>query len=169
MIDDQDGGPAALSEEGRKGKAASDDIDPATAAGEEEEEARLPEAADDGSEVVGEGRLASGRAAIQRAVQHAPFGAGVYRMLGTEGDVLYVGKAKSVRKRLSSYARPTGQPARIERMIAATVNVEFIRAIDPFEDCTGVFKRLHGFEFVWLVTPFPDALETECRGDIQND
>ena len=126
MIDDQDGGPAALSEEGRKGKAASDDIDPATAAVEEEEEARLPEAADDGSEVVGEGRLASGRAAIQRAVQHAPFGAGVYRMLGTEGDVLYVGKAKSVRKRLSSYARPTGQPARIERMIAATVNVEIV-------------------------------------------
>jgi len=126
MIDDQEGGPAALSEEGRKGKAASDDIDPATAAVEEEEEARLPEAADDGSEVVGEGRLASGRAAIQRAVQHAPFGAGVYRMLGTEGDVLYVGKAKSVRKRLSSYARPTGQPARIERMIAATVNVEIV-------------------------------------------
>ena len=59
-------------------------------------------------------------------MQHAPFGAGVYRMLGAEGDVLYVGKAKSVRKRLSSYARPTGQPARIERMIAATVSVEIV-------------------------------------------
>jgi excinuclease ABC subunit C len=126
MIEDQDGGPAALPAQGRNGKAASDDIDPATTAVEEEDEARLPEASDDSVEAVGEGRLASGRAAIQRAVQHAPFGAGVYRMLGGEGDVLYVGKAKSVRKRLSSYARPTGQPARIERMIAATVNVEIV-------------------------------------------
>ena len=125
MTEDQDGGPAALPEQGR-GKAATDDIDPATAAVEEEDEARLPDAADDGVEAVGEGRLASGRAAIQRAVQHAPFGAGVYRMLGAEGDVLYVGKAKSVRKRLSSYARPTGQPVRIERMIAATVTVEIV-------------------------------------------
>jgi excinuclease ABC subunit C len=126
MTEDHDGGPAALPEPGRVGKAASDDIDPATVAVEEEDEARLPEAADDGTEAVVEGRLASGRAAIQRAVQHAPFGAGVYRMLGTEGDVLYVGKAKSVRKRLSSYARPTGQPARIERMIAATITVEIV-------------------------------------------
>jgi excinuclease ABC subunit C len=126
MIDDQDGAPAARPEEARKGRAAGDDIDPATVVVEEDDEARLPEAADDSVEAVGEGRLASGRAAIQRAVQHAPFGAGVYRMLGTEGDVLYVGKAKSVRKRLSSYARPTGQPARIERMIAATVNVEIV-------------------------------------------
>ena len=126
MIEDQDGGPAALPAQGRNGRAASDDIDPATTAVEEEDEARLPEAADDSVEAVGEGRLAMGRAAIQRAVLHAPFGAGVYRMLGGEGDVLYVGKAKSVRKRLSSYARPTGQPARIERMIAATVNVEIV-------------------------------------------
>ncbi len=125
MTEDQDRGPPVLPEQGR-GKAATDDIDPATAAVEEEDEARLPETADDSIEAVGEGRLASGRAAIQRAVQHAPFGAGVYRMLGAEGDVLYVGKAKSVRKRLSSYARPTGQPARIERMIAATVSLEIV-------------------------------------------
>ena len=41
-------------------------------------------------------------------------------------DVLYVGKAKNVRKRLSSYARPTGHVTRIARMIAATVTVEII-------------------------------------------
>ena len=125
MTDDHDGGPAAAPDEGRNSKVASDDIDPATTAAEEEDEARLPDTADDDA-AVGEGPLASGRAVILRAVQHAPHGAGVYRMLSTEGDVLYVGKAKSVRKRLSSYARPTGQPARIERMIAATVNVEIV-------------------------------------------
>jgi len=125
MTEDQDGKPVAASDEGRSAKVASDDIDPATTVVEEEDEARLPDAAEE-DEAVGEGPLASGRAAILRAVQHAPFGAGVYRMLGSDGDVLYVGKAKSVRKRLSSYARPTGQPARIERMIAATLNVEIV-------------------------------------------
>ena len=57
----------------------------------------------------------------------APTSPGVYRMLNAASDVLYVGKAKNVRKRLSSYARVTApQPARILRMIAATVTVEII-------------------------------------------
>jgi excinuclease ABC subunit C len=48
-------------------------------------------------------------------------------MLNAANDVLYVGKAKNVRKRLASYARVTAaQPARIMRMIAATVTVEII-------------------------------------------
>jgi excinuclease ABC subunit C len=48
-------------------------------------------------------------------------------MLNAANDVLYVGKAKNVRKRLSSYARASApQPARILRMIAATVAVEII-------------------------------------------
>ena len=57
----------------------------------------------------------------------APTSPGVYRMLNVANDVLYVGKAKNVRKRLSSYARVNApQPARILRMIAATANVEII-------------------------------------------
>ena len=48
-------------------------------------------------------------------------------MLNAANDVLYVGKAKNVRKRLSSYARVNApQPARILRMIAATTNVEIV-------------------------------------------
>src|SRR5262249_16914223 len=48
-------------------------------------------------------------------------------MLNATSDVLYVGKAKNVRKRLSSYARVNApQPARILRMIAATASVEII-------------------------------------------
>jgi excinuclease ABC subunit C len=101
------------------------ELDPAANA-EEDEEARLPEIMDAGAEAVAEGPLAVGRAAIERAVKLAPTSAGVYRMLNASGDVLYVGKAKSVRKRLASYARPTGQPVRIERMIAATAAVEIV-------------------------------------------
>ena len=73
-----------------------------------------------------EGPLAVGRAAIEHAVRHAPTSPGVYRMLNAANDVLYVGKAKNVRKRLASYARPTGQAMRIARMIAATAAVEIV-------------------------------------------
>ncbi|MBS7545803.1 excinuclease ABC subunit UvrC [Ancylobacter oerskovii] len=72
------------------------------------------------------GSLASGRAAILRAVKHAPNGAGVYRMLDAEGAVLYVGKAKSIRKRIIAYTRPTGLTNRIFRMVSATAEMEFI-------------------------------------------
>jgi excinuclease ABC subunit C len=102
------------------------DVDPASIPAEEDEEARLPEPVDDAAEFEPEGTLAVGRAAIERAVKLAPTSPGVYRMLNAANDVLYVGKAKSVKKRLASYARPTGQVARIARMIAATVSVEII-------------------------------------------
>jgi len=111
---------------------ATPDVDPATLVAEEDDEARLPEAAEETAEEeaagnVAEGPLAAGHAAIEHAVRLAPISPGVYRMLNAASDVLYVGKAKNVRKRLSSYARVNApQPARILRMIAATVTVEII-------------------------------------------
>jgi len=106
---------------------AAPDLDPATSGAEDEDEARLPDLPEDGPEPVAEGPLALGHAAIENAVRLAPTSPGVYRMLNTANDVLYVGKAKNVRKRLSSYARVNApQPARILRMIAATVSVEII-------------------------------------------
>lgn len=105
----------------------SDDVDPSISAAEEDEEARLPEAPDEPAEAIGEGTLSVGHAAIENAVRLAPTSPGVYRMLNAGNDVLYVGKAKNVRKRLSSYARVNAPlPARILRMIAATVTVEII-------------------------------------------
>ncbi|WP_445492654.1 excinuclease ABC subunit UvrC [Rhodopseudomonas sp. RCAM05734] len=105
---------------------AAQDLDPATVTAEDDEDSRLPDVVDDSSEPVLEGPLAVGRAAIEHAVKHAPTSPGVYRMLNAASDVLYVGKAKNVKKRLSSYARPTGHVMRIARMIAATVVVEII-------------------------------------------
>ncbi|MDR3487734.1 MAG: GIY-YIG nuclease family protein, partial [Bradyrhizobium sp.] len=106
---------------------ASADIDPATASPEEDDEGRLPDIAEEPGDAVAEGPLAAGHAAIEHAVRLAPTSPGVYRMLNAANDVLYVGKAKNVRKRLSSYARIAAiQPARIVRMIAATVSVEII-------------------------------------------
>ena len=103
------------------------DVDPATSAAEEDDDARLPEAPEEPAEAIAEGPLAVGHAAIENAVRLAPTSPGVYRMLNAGSDVLYVGKAKNVRKRLASYARVNAPlPARILRMIAATVTVEII-------------------------------------------
>ncbi|MES2751762.1 MAG: excinuclease ABC subunit UvrC [Pseudomonadota bacterium] len=119
--------PQDISSRDLRGK----DVDPATVSAEtsspeDDDEGRLPESVDDSGEFASEGTLAMGRAAIERAVKLAPISPGVYRMLNAANDVLYVGKAKSVKKRLSSYARPMGHPARIARMIAATVAVEIV-------------------------------------------
>ena len=103
------------------------DVDPATSAAEEDDEARLPDAPEEAAEAIAEGPLAVGHAAIENAVRLAPTSPGVYRMLNAASDVLYVGKAKNVRKRLSSYARVNAPlPARILRMIAATMTVEIV-------------------------------------------
>ena len=51
---------------------------------------------------------------------------GVYRMLGAKGDVLYVGKARNLVKRVSNYANQTGHSGRISRMIAETASMMFL-------------------------------------------
>ena len=92
----------------------------------EEDDSALPEPVEDEAEWGGESRLGVGRAVIEQAVKLAPTSPGVYRMLNESGDVLYVGKAKNVKKRLTSYTRVNGHSARIARMIAATITVEII-------------------------------------------
>jgi excinuclease ABC subunit C len=72
------------------------------------------------------GSLAAGRAAIVQHAKLAPSRPGVYRMIDARGDVLYVGKAKNIKKRIQAYARPTGLDNRIERMVAATRTLEFV-------------------------------------------
>ena len=55
-----------------------------------------------------------------------PVSPGVYRMLDEAGNVIYVGKARSLRARVSSYAKGTGHSNRTQRMIAATASMEFV-------------------------------------------
>src|SRR5690348_813709 len=124
------GGQADLPPE----ELAAPDIDPATSAAEEDEEQRLPEIVEEPAETIAEGGLTVGHAAIENAVRLAPTSPGVYRMLNAANDVLYVGKAKNVKKRLTSYARVNApQPARILRMIAATTNVEIVSTVTETE------------------------------------
>ena len=51
---------------------------------------------------------------------------GVYRMLNAKTEVLYVGKARNLRARVSNYARPSGHSLRISRMIFETTQMMFL-------------------------------------------
>ncbi len=108
----------------------ADAAEPGAVADEDDVEQSLPDADPVDTEPLAaaaeQGSLAEGRAAIIRYAKHAPSRPGVYRMLDGRGDVLYVGKAKNIKKRVTAYARPTGLDTRIERMIAATRTLEFV-------------------------------------------
>ncbi|MGF7161801.1 excinuclease ABC subunit C [Rhodoligotrophos appendicifer] len=63
---------------------------------------------------------------IRSVVRTAPARPGVYRMLDDKGTILYVGKARSLRGRLSSYTRLGGHTNRIATMISLTASMELI-------------------------------------------
>ncbi len=69
----------------------------------------------------------SGPAVIRDFVRTLPAAPGVYRMLDAEGAVMYVGKARNLKARVTNYTRPEGLEIRLQRMIAATVSMEFVR------------------------------------------
>lgn len=71
-------------------------------------------------------RPLSGAALIADYVKRLPAKPGVYRMIGEKGDVLYVGKAKNLKNRVTSYAKPAGHSNRIMRMITETMAMEFV-------------------------------------------
>lgn len=70
--------------------------------------------------------LKSGAAVISDFVKRLPNGPGVYRMINEDGDVLYVGKARSLKKRVQSYTRAQGLSSRIIRMVQNTATMEFV-------------------------------------------
>ncbi|MCD8570663.1 MAG: excinuclease ABC subunit UvrC [Alphaproteobacteria bacterium] len=70
--------------------------------------------------------LKAGVAVIRGYISRLPGTAGVYRMLGEKGEVLYVGKAKSLKKRVNSYTAIQKLPLRLQRMVALTRSMEFV-------------------------------------------
>ena len=67
-----------------------------------------------------------GVAVIERALETMPLSPGVYRMLAANGDALYVGKARSLKKRVTSYSQLARLPERLRRMVSETVSMEIV-------------------------------------------
>ncbi|MGE0722961.1 MAG: excinuclease ABC subunit UvrC [Alphaproteobacteria bacterium] len=64
--------------------------------------------------------------AIRAALRTMPLGPGVYRMVDSRGDVLYVGKARSLRRRVVNYTHVDQLSNRLRRMVAETARVEIV-------------------------------------------
>ncbi len=90
-------------------------------------ESTLSGPASEGNEPAGQASgLAEGLSVVQSYVKTLPNQPGVYRMLGSDGNALYVGKARSLRKRVNAYTQVGRHPSRLLRMIAETRGMEFV-------------------------------------------
>jgi excinuclease ABC subunit C len=86
-----------------------------------------------------------GPARIAAYVKSLPDAPGVYRMLDAKGAILYVGKAKSLKKRVAAYAKSGGHTDRIARMISETAEMLFVTTASEVEALlleSNLIKRL---------------------------
>jgi excinuclease ABC subunit C len=120
----------------------------------------------------------SGTEIIADIVKRLPNGPGVYRMIDAKGAVLYVGKARSLKKRVQSYARPAGQSGRLMRMIHQTAAMEFVSTRTETEALlleANLIKRLRprfnvllrddkSFPYILLTGDHPAPMLAKHRG-----
>ncbi|WP_198378041.1 excinuclease ABC subunit UvrC [Neoroseomonas rubea] len=78
-------------------------------------------------------QIADGLAVIEAALPNLPLAPGVYRMLDAKGDALYVGKARSLRKRVTSYTQVARLSERLRRMVFETRSMEIVTTASEAE------------------------------------
>lgn len=119
-----------------------------------------------------------GMEAIRDAWSRLPSRAGVYRMLGADGEVLYVGKAKSLKHRVGQYAQGRAHTNAVARMLHQTVSLEVIVTETETEALlleTNLIKRLKprfnvlmrddkSFPYIAIRTDHPSAALQKHRG-----
>lgn len=103
---------------------------------------------------------------------------GVYRMFNVRDEVLYVGKAKNLKKRVTSYTQTARLPLRLQRMVAETTRMEFVVTATEAEALlleANLIKKLRppyniqlrddkSFTFLWITGNHPYPLLTKHRG-----
>jgi len=75
----------------------------------------------------------SGAGLIAAKVRTLPNAPGVYRMIDRDGEVIYVGKARDLKKRVGAYTKGQGHTSRIARMIMNTVDMAFVQTASETE------------------------------------
>jgi len=122
--------------------------------------------------------LEGGIAAISSAAKSLPNGPGVYRMLDRAGDALYVGKARDLQKRVTTYTQIPRLPRRLQRMVAQTVSLEVVRTNTEVEALlleSNLIKRLRprynvllrddkSFPYILITGDHPVPQITKHRG-----
>ncbi|NOZ31735.1 MAG: excinuclease ABC subunit UvrC, partial [Alphaproteobacteria bacterium] len=122
--------------------------------------------------------LETGPRIISEFVAGLPASPGVYRMLDEHGAAIYVGKARNLKARVSSYTRLEGNSVRIARMISVTRSMEFVTTGTESEALlleANLIKRLRprfnvllrddkSFPYILIATGHPAAEITKHRG-----
>ncbi|OJW50842.1 MAG: excinuclease ABC subunit C [Alphaproteobacteria bacterium 41-28] len=122
--------------------------------------------------------LERGILTIKQYVQTLPLSPGVYRMINIRGEVLYVGKAKNLKKRVISYTQPERLPIRLQRMVAETTRMEFVTTHTEVEALlleVNLIKKLtprynilmrdsKSFAYIRITGDHPYPLLTKHRG-----
>ncbi len=97
------------------------------------------------AEVDARPNLAAGIEIIRGFVKTLPSAPGVYRMLDAAGEAIYVGKARSLSKRVINYTVPSRLPGRLQRMVSETRSMMFVRTHTEVEALlleSNLIKRL---------------------------
>ncbi len=124
------------------------------------------------------GPAGTGPAVIAAALGALPRSPGVYRMVGAKGEVLYVGKARNLKKRVASYVNVARLPERLRRMVRQTGSIEVIATHTEVEAMlleANLIKRLKprcnillrddkSFPYILLRRDHPWAQLTKHRG-----
>ncbi|MGH6934130.1 MAG: excinuclease ABC subunit UvrC [Dongiaceae bacterium] len=126
----------------------------------------------------GDSAIARGVTVIGAQLKTLPGGPGVYRMLNDKGDALYVGKARNLRKRITTYTQLHRLPNRLQRMVAETAALEVITTASEVEALlleSNLIKRLtprynvqlrddKSFPFILIARDHPAAQIMKHRG-----
>lgn len=122
--------------------------------------------------------LKRGADVIRDFVRTLPDSPGVYRMIDDRGEVLYVGKARSLKKRVVTYTRIDALPLRLRRMVALTHAMECVRTHTEAEALlleSNLIKRFKprfnilmrddkSFPYILIATDHPSPRLTRHRG-----
>src|SRR5262245_13330604 len=122
--------------------------------------------------------LDKGIVIIKEYLKTLPSNPGVYRMINIRDEVLYVGKAKNLKKRVVSYTHTDRLPIRLQRMVAETIRMEFVTTHTEVESLlleANLIKKLmpryniimrdsKSFAFIHITGNHPYPLLTKHRG-----